>query len=75
MSEYGKEKDLGEILQELINYCALTGSYNPNIMIALPENTLNAFSSKLYPKERIGSFLGNEKIIKLYLVGGTVEFV
>jgi hypothetical protein len=74
MSEYAEQKSLVQILQELVDHCRLNQIEDVQLKIALPESTLNRFTLSFYPIERNGGkFEGN--IAKLYLAGGTVEFI
>lgn len=54
MSEYGEQKGLQQILEDLIVYC---NNVNPlesaSVKIVLPKNVLKAFSNSFEAKERI----------------------
>ena len=81
MSEYGKEKPLMEILQELVTYCNLTcySDVEVNLKLNLPRSTVEHFSKTFLPNER--AVLSGEagkpivSIGKVRLTGGSVEFV
>lgn len=86
MSEYGQQMSLEEILQSLVAYCCSQTVEDVNIKIALPKNVIHKFSS-LYKLKSIEDKTNGEKldmtqfqispinISKLYLTGGTVEFI
>ena len=66
MSEYGEQKTLNEILQDLVNYCASNTAEEVNLKLTLPASVVGRtylFGTTSDPKVRIG---------KIYLVGGTV---
>lgn len=53
--EYGPQKGLQEILEELSVYCMLAGVDNPQITVILPKRVQDAFNAEFMPKERIVS--------------------
>ena len=83
-NEYGV-KDLTQILEELVIYCAVNGGSNSKITLKLPEPVLRAYSNSFIgsrvedsppveiPNVRIGD-TGPTLIKKLHVNGGTVEF-
>lgn len=78
MSEYGKEKSLAEILQELVHYCKNNGSGGRvDLKLHLPSVVYDRFSLSLTPKERV--VIHSDPLVSgiktLYLDGGSVEFV
>ena len=79
MSEYGKEKPLMEILQDLVTYCNLTCNFDVELKLNLPRSTVEHFSKTFLPNERIrlAGEVNNPTVSigKVQLTGGSVEFV
>jgi hypothetical protein len=77
MSEYGKEKSLNEILQDLVTYCNLKSNSPVELKLIVPKNILGAYSLSMTPNPKITLFgsIDNPKMTigKVYLNGGTVE--
>ena len=74
MSEYGEEKELEEILQELVLYCAKNTVDPVDIKLHLPASILHRLGWHFFAKMRKG---GNppSKVEKLYFNSGTVELI
>jgi hypothetical protein len=72
MNEYGKQKDLTEILQELVNYCANNTAHKVELQLKLPKTIFMQLSLSYRQKEAIP--LG-ANLTKLHLNGGAVEIV
>lgn len=78
MNEYGKTKNLMEILQELVHYFNSTSLDKVELKITnIPKSSLGAFSMAFQAKQRIilSGDIENSKmpVSKVYLNGGTVE--
>ena len=55
-SEYGEQKSLQEILEELVVYCASVSTGINRIQVILPQNILDSYSLSMAAKERIVLF-------------------
>lgn len=51
-SDYGPQKGLQEILEELAVYCAEAGCDNPSITVILPKQAQDHFNLQFAPKEK-----------------------
>ena len=74
MSEYGHQKSLQEILQELVTHCNLNGDDNARIIIGLPEKTLRSFSNSVRLMSATQIY-NSGNIERINLAGGTVVFI
>lgn len=83
MSDYGKETNLVDILQDLVTHCKSQCGNDVEIVLSLPDTVSDLFELRHTPKERVVNADGEaikpplvlRKISQLYLVGGTVKFV
>jgi hypothetical protein len=77
MSEYGEQKGLQEILQDLVTYCQANTGGDVNLKLHLPKSVLGQFSMSFQPTPKItlSGEPGNSifSLSKIYLNGGTVE--
>jgi hypothetical protein len=77
MSEYGEQKSLMEILQDLVSHCRSNTTKDVKLKLRLPPSVLGSFSRTFQPNEKI-TLSGSPKktkfsLSKLHLTGGTVE--
>ena len=77
MNEYGYQKSLQEILQELVNHCTLITGEGVHLKLHLPPSVLGEYSRSMKPIPKFTLFGESSdpkmKITKLYLSNGTVE--
>lgn len=82
MSEYGEEKSLQEILQELVTYCCQKTCNPVKLKITLPATVIGAFSMDCFDKvaqtkEHTVMLYGSPENCRMvesfHLVGGIVE--
>ncbi len=53
MNEYGEQKSLQEILEDLLVYCAANMANVDEIRVILPQKAIDAFNLQFYAKERV----------------------
>ena len=51
--QYGKAKELQEILEELAIFCGMSMANPDNVRVILPRKVIDAFSLSMYAKERV----------------------
>ena len=75
MSEYGKEKSLTEILQELVFYCKNnSGGGEVQLKVKLPESVLYEYELSFRPFGLAKTpLIDGVHIKKVHFSGGTVE--
>lgn len=79
-AEYGGEKSLQEILEELSLYCSINFAdvHENNIKLILPDKILKQYTKTMFAKERIvikGNIVQEPVVLEhpvLWIAGGTV---
>lgn len=70
LTEYGGQKSLQEIIEDLAVHCmAITGK-DAQFKIMLPKEVVEKFNSSFSAKQRIGTPVEGIKISKMYVAGG-----
>lgn len=71
MSEYGDQKSLQEILEELALHCLINGVSKPVIDLVLPKTTIDQFNMQLKEKNPSLKIVGGPTV--LYSAFGTIR--